>query len=72
MKSVEFMKGLLTRKDLIIDAIDLQGPAVDVRGGKLFESFVMPEMLQSLVLKKTDPVACVEETATKMRKIIQK
>ena len=71
-KAVDFMKGLLTRKDIIIDAIDLQGPAVDVRGGKLFESFVLPEMLQSLVLKKTDPAACLEETAAKMRKIIQK
>jgi multiple sugar transport system substrate-binding protein len=71
-KAVDFMKGLLTRKDIIIDAIDLQGPVVDVRGGKLFESFVLPEMLQSLVLKKMDPAACVEETAAKMRKIVQK
>lgn len=71
-KAVDFMKGLLTRKDIIIDAIDLQGPAVDIRPAKLFESFVMPEMLQNLVLRNTDPVACVEEAAVKMRKIIQK
>jgi multiple sugar transport system substrate-binding protein len=71
-KAVEFTKSLLTRTDIRIDAIDQQGPKVDVRGGKLFESFVMPEMLQSLVLRKTDPIACVEEAAAKMRKTIQK
>lgn len=70
-KAVDFMKGLLTRKDIIIDAIDLQGPQVDERGGKLFESFVMPEMLQNLVLRKLDPAACVDQAAAKMRKILQ-
>jgi multiple sugar transport system substrate-binding protein len=70
-KAVDFMKGLLTRKDIIIDAIDLQGPQVDVRGGKLFESFILPEMLQNLVLRKMQPAACLEEAAAKMRKVIK-
>jgi multiple sugar transport system substrate-binding protein len=70
-KAIDFMKGLLTRKDIIIDAIDLQGPQVDVRGGKLFESFVLPEMLQNLILRKMPPAACVDDAAAKMRKVLK-
>ena len=66
---VEVQKSFLTRKDIIIDAVDLQGPKVDPRAGKIPRNFVMPEMFQNLVLKKMPPEECLHIAATKIAEI---
>jgi multiple sugar transport system substrate-binding protein len=68
---VETMKGFLTRKDLIIDAVDIQGPAVDARPGIITRKFVMPTMLQNLVLKNMPPEECLQIAVNSIKEIMK-
>jgi multiple sugar transport system substrate-binding protein len=68
---VEDMKAFLTRKDLIIDGVDIQGPAVDPRPGKIPRKFVMSTMFQNLVLKNLPPEECLKIAADSVREIMK-
>ena len=67
---VEVQKSFLTRKDLIIDGVDLQGPEIDPRAGKIPRNFVMPHMLQNLVLKNLPPDECLAIAAKEIKAAI--
>jgi multiple sugar transport system substrate-binding protein len=68
---VEIMKGFLTRKDIIIDAVDIQGPEVDPRPGIITRKFVMPTMLQNLVLKNMPPEECLQIAVNSIKEIMK-
>lgn len=67
---VDSMKGFLTDPDMKITSIDTQGPAPDLRPGKVFESFALSEMLQQKCLLGTSSDAALEMGAQKMRDAI--
>lgn len=69
-ETVDTMQNYLLDDDIIIASIDTQGPEPDLRPGKIFESFALPEMLQSRLLQGTPSAECVEVAAEKMRKAI--
>ncbi|TDP74502.1 ABC transporter substrate-binding protein [Roseateles toxinivorans] len=48
---VDFMRSILTRNDVIIRSVDTEGPAPDVRPGKMFESYGVMEAIQSRLIK---------------------
>jgi multiple sugar transport system substrate-binding protein len=68
---VQVMKSFLTRKDIVLDCVDIQGPEIDPRPGKITREFIMPTMLQNLVLKKLAPEECVKIAADSMRKVMK-
>lgn len=68
---VQEMKGFLTRKDIVIDMTDLQGPEIDPRPGKISRKFVIPTMLQSHILKGLPPEECVDTAANTMREVMK-
>ncbi|UES59611.1 extracellular solute-binding protein (plasmid) [Roseibium aggregatum] len=68
---VEQMRELVTDESVVLTSIDTQGPAPDVRPGKVFESFVMPEMLQNKILREMDSAEAVDQAAAKMREVIK-
>jgi multiple sugar transport system substrate-binding protein len=68
---VQVMKSFLTRKDIALDCVDIQGPEIDPRPGKITREFIMPTMLQNLVLKKLPPEECVKIAADSMRKVMK-
>ncbi len=67
---IETMRRLVTDPSVIVTSIDTQGPEPDVRPGKVFESFAMPEMLQEKILRGTDSAEAVEKTAARIRELI--
>ena len=67
---VDTMRGFLTDKNLILTSIDTQGPEPDLRPGKVFESFALPEMLQQKCLIGTSSEECLKIGAQKMREAI--
>lgn len=68
---IEQMRNLVTDQSVILTSIDTQGPAPDVRPGKVFESFIMPEMLQNKILRGMDSAAAVDQAAARMRDVIK-
>jgi len=68
---VEMMKGFITRKDIVLDCVDIQGPEIDPRPGKISRAFVIPTMLQNLLLKKMPPEECLKIAANKIREIMK-
>jgi multiple sugar transport system substrate-binding protein len=68
---VEQMRELVTDKSVVLTSIDTQGPAPDVRPGKVFESFVMPEMLQNKILRGMASDEAVNVAAARMREVIK-
>lgn len=68
--AIDQMKSLITDQSVVLTSIDTQGPAPDVRPGKVFESFVMPEMLQNKLLKGMASDEAVTTAAAKMRQVI--
>ncbi|KKL64828.1 hypothetical protein LCGC14_2161080 [marine sediment metagenome] len=66
---VETMRNLVTDDSVVLTSIDTQGPAPDVRPGKVFESFVLPEMLQNRILKEMDASEAVEMAAARIREL---
>ncbi|ARJ70957.1 ABC transporter substrate-binding protein [Paracoccus contaminans] len=69
--AIEQMRALITDNSVILSSIDTQGPAPDVRPGKVFESFVMPEMLQNKILRGMDSAEAVKAAAARMRDVIK-
>lgn len=69
--NVETMRSLITDESVVITSIDTQGPRPDVRPGKVFQSFVMPEMLQNVLLQDMAPDEAVTAAAAKMRDVIK-
>jgi multiple sugar transport system substrate-binding protein len=70
-EAVRTMKGFLEDPDLIIRSIDTDGPAPDVRPAKVFESYVLPEMVQNRLLKDMPADACVEQGIGKLVELIK-
>ena len=68
-EEVELMRNLVTNKSVVVTSIDTQGPTPDLRAGKVFEAFVMPEMLQNKLIKGMDSNEAVEVAADKIRKL---
>lgn len=68
---IDQMRNLVTDDSVVLTSIDTQGPAPDVRPGKVFESFVMPEMLQNKLLRDMDSTEAVVQAAAKMREVIK-
>ena len=67
---IEANRRFITDDSVILTSIDTQGPHPDVRPGKVFESFVLPEMLQNKILRGLDSADAVAQAATRMREII--
>lgn len=68
--AVETMRGFITDKSMILTSIDTEGPEPDLRPGKVFEAFVVPEMLQNRVLKNMSSADALKAAAEKMRKVV--
>ena len=67
--AVESMKGFIVDKSMVLTSVDTEGPAPDLRPGKVFEGFVIPEMLQNRILKNMPAADCVKAAGDKMRKL---
>lgn len=63
-------KRALNDPNVIIRSIDTEGPEPDVRAGKVFRSYAMPEMLQDRIFNGKSAEESVKIAATKIRKII--
>ncbi|HYD64586.1 ABC transporter substrate-binding protein [Azospirillum sp.] len=68
--AVKEMQRYLDDPNIVIRSIDTEGPAPDMRPAKIFESWILPEMLQSKVLKGTPSEQCVADAAERMRKLV--
>lgn len=68
---IELMKSYVTDDSVTISSIDTQGPRPDVRPGKAFEAFVLPEMLQNKILRGMDSAEAVSTAAAKIRELAQ-
>lgn len=67
---IEFQKNLLDDEDLIIRSVDTQGPAPDVRQGKLFEAYGLPEAWQLRLLQDVPAAEALERGAELYRKAL--
>lgn len=67
--AVDAMYAFLDDKRTIIDAIDIDGPGLDVIQGKVWNAFVIPEMYQEVIVQNADPAKAVENAAAKIRKL---
>ena len=56
---------------MIIRSIDTEGPYPDLRAGKIFRSYALPEMLQNKILKGMDSSEAVDVAAAKLRDSIK-
>jgi multiple sugar transport system substrate-binding protein len=68
--AMEQMWGFLKDPNLVIASIDTQGPYVDFRPGKVFNSYALPEMIQNKVLRNMPSDECLKTAAAKMRKVL--
>jgi len=68
--AMEEMWNYLKDPNLTIASIDTEGPYVDFRPGKVFNSFALPEMLQNKLLKNLPSEECLKIAADKMRKVL--
>lgn len=66
---IETMRSLVTDDSVVVTSIDTQGPAPDVRPGKVFESFALPEMLQNKILRGMESAEAVAAAAEKVRQV---
>lgn len=67
---LERNRRFITDDSVILTSIDTQGPHTDVRPGKVFESFVLPEMLQNKILRGVESGEAVARAAARMREVI--
>jgi multiple sugar transport system substrate-binding protein len=67
---VEFMKGLLSSKNVVIRSIDTEGPNVDLRPGKMFETFAISEAVQNRLLKDMPAAEAIDIMAKKYRTVL--
>lgn len=68
---VEMQKRVLFDKNVVIRSIDTEGPYPDVRAGKVFRSFALPEMLQNRIVNNMPAAQCVTVAAGKIREAIK-
>ena len=66
-----WQKRFLTDDNVIIRSIDTEGPHPDLRAGKIFRSFALPEMLQNKIIKGMGSSEAVDVAAAKLRKSIE-
>ena len=66
-----WQKRFLTDDNVIIRSIDTEGPYPDLRAGKIFRSFALPEMLQNKIINGMDSSEAVDVAADKLRKSIE-
>jgi multiple sugar transport system substrate-binding protein len=67
---IAMQKRVLNDPDVIIRSIDTEGPEPDVRAGKVFRSYALPEMLQDRILNGLSGEDSVKAAAAKIRKVI--
>ena len=67
--AVDAMYAFLDEKRTVINAIDIDGPGLDVIQGKVWNAFVIPEMYQEVLIKNVDPAKAVENAAARIRKL---
>ena len=67
---VAFMKSLLTRKDIIIKSIDTEGPSIDLRPPKMFETFAICDALQNVMVKGMPAPEALDIMAKKYRTVL--
>lgn len=67
---IAMQKRVLNDPNVIIRSIDTEGPEPDVRAGKVFRSYALPEMLQDRILNGMSGVDSVKAAAAKIRKVI--
>lgn len=67
---VEFMKSMLTRKDVVIRSIDTEGPDIDLRPGKMFETFAICDAIQNVLYKNMPAAEAVDVMAAKYRTVL--
>ena len=60
-------KKVLSDKNIVIRSIDTEGPEPDVRAGKVFRSYALPEMLQNKIVKGMSNADCIKAAADKIR-----
>ena len=68
--AVNQMRTFITDKSIRLTSIDTEGPEPDLRPGKVFEAFVIPEMLQNKILKGMSSAEALKTAAEKMRRVI--
>ncbi|MEQ8655584.1 MAG: extracellular solute-binding protein [Kiloniellales bacterium] len=67
---IEMQHQVLTDKDVVIRSIDTEGPVPDVRAGKAFRSYALPEMLQNKIINNMSNAECIKTAADKVRAVI--
>jgi multiple sugar transport system substrate-binding protein len=67
---VEFMKSMLTRTDVIIHSIDTEGPRIDLRPAKMFETFAICEAIQNVIYKGMPSSEAVDMMSAKYRGVL--
>lgn len=67
----DWQKRFLTDDNVIIRSIDTEGPYPDLRAGKIFRSYALPEMLQNKIIKKMPSAEAVDVAAAKMREVLK-
>jgi multiple sugar transport system substrate-binding protein len=67
---VEFMKSMLTRKDVAIRSIDTEGPSIDLRPGKMFETFAICDAIQNVLYKNMGSSEAVDVMCAKYRTVL--
>lgn len=63
------MKSYIEDKSIKLSSVDLTGPTIDLRPCKVFETNILPEMLQNKVLKKMSSADSVKAAADRIRKL---
>jgi multiple sugar transport system substrate-binding protein len=63
------MKSYIEDKNMKLSSVDLTGPTIDLRPCKVFETNILPEMLQNKVLKKMSSADSVKAAADRIRKL---
>lgn len=69
-EAIEAMQGFITDPDMVVTSVDTQGPAPDLRPGKIFQAFVIPEMLQNRILKDMPAAEAVKIAGDRMRELV--
>ena len=67
----EWQKRFLTDDSVIIRSIDTEGPEPDLRAGKVFRSYALPEMLQNKLVNGMPSDECVDVAAAKIREAME-
>lgn len=67
---VAFMKSIISRKDVIIRSVDTEGPKIDLRPAKMFETYAICEAIQNRILKNMPAAEAVEIAAQKYRTVL--